>query len=128
MLKGFREFVMRGNVIDLAIAVVIGAAFGAVVTAFSTDFIGGLLGAAGGTPDFGDAGVSVNGSKIVYGSTITALINLLIVAAVIYFVIVLPLTKLAALRGVGGETESPAPSDETKLLTEIRDLLAADRA
>ena len=69
MLKGFREFVMRGNVIDLAIAVVIGAAFGRV---------------------------SVNGSKIVYGSTITALINLLIVAGVIYFVIVLPLTPRCA--------------------------------
>jgi len=126
MLKGFREFVMRGNVIDLAIAVVIGAAFGAVVTAFSTDFIGGLLGAAGGTPDFGDAGVSVNGSKIVYGSTITALINLLIVAAVIYFVIVVPVTRLAERRGAA-ESESPAPSDETKLLTEIRDLLAEQR-
>ena len=123
MLKGFRDFVMRGNVIDLAIAVIIGAAFGAVVTAFSTDFVGGLLGALGGTPDFGDAGVTVNGSKIVYGSTLTALIQFLIVAAVIYFVIVVPVTRLAERRGAA-ESESPAPSDETKLLTEIRDLLA----
>ena len=126
MLKGFRDFVMRGNVIDLAIAVIIGAAFGAVVTAFSTDFVGGLLGALGGTPDFGDAGVTVNGSKIVYGSTLTALIQFLIVAAVIYFVIVVPITRLAERRGAE-ESESPAPSDETKLLTEIRDLLAAQR-
>ncbi len=126
MLKGFRDFVMRGNVIDLAIAVIIGAAFGAVVTAFSTDFVGGLLGALGGTPDFGDAGVTVNGSKIVYGSTLTALIQFLIVAAVIYFVIVVPITRLAERRGAE-EGESPAPSDETKLLTEIRDLLAAQR-
>ena len=126
MLKGFREFVMRGNVIDLAIAVIIGAAFGAVVTAFSTDFVGGLLGALGGTPDFGDAGVTVNGSKIVYGSTLTALIQFLIVAAVIYFVIVVPVTRLAERRGAA-ESESPAPSDETKLLTEIRDLLAEQR-
>jgi len=117
---------MRGNVIDLAIAVIIGAAFGAVVTAFSTDFVGGLLGALGGTPDFGDAGVTVNGSKIVYGSTLTALIQFLIVAAVIYFVIVVPVTRLAARRGAA-ESESPAPSDETKLLTEIRDLLAEQR-
>ena len=126
MLKGFRDFVMRGNVIDLAIAVIIGAAFGAVVTAFSTDFVGGLLGALGGTPDFGDAGVTVNGSKIVYGSTLTALIQFLIVAAVIYFVIVVPVTRLAERRGAA-ESESPAPSDETKLLTEIRDLLADQR-
>ena len=126
MLKGFRDFVMRGNVIDLAIAVIIGAAFGAVVTAFSTGFVGGLLGALGGTPDFGDAGVTVNGSKIVYGSTLTALIQFLIVAAVIYFVIVVPVTRLAERRGAA-ESESPAPSDETKLLTEIRDLLAEQR-
>jgi large conductance mechanosensitive channel len=58
MIKGFRDFLMRGNVIDLAVAVVIGVAFGAVVTAFSTDFIGAI----GGTPDFGDAGVTVNDS------------------------------------------------------------------
>ena len=75
MVKGFRDFVLRGNVIDLAIAVVIGAAFGAVVAAFAKDFIGGILGAIGGTPDFGDAGVTVNGSKIVYGSTVNAVIN-----------------------------------------------------
>lgn len=126
MLKGFRDFVMRGNVIDLAIAVILGAAFGAVVSAFATDFVGGLLGALGGTPDFGDAGVTVNGSKIVYGSTLTALIQFLIVAAVIYFVIVVPLTRLAERRGEA-EADSPAPSDETKLLTEIRDLLADRR-
>ena len=82
MLEGFRDFVMRGNVIDLAI-----------------------------TPDFGDAGVTVNGSKIVYGSTLTALIQFLIVAAVIYFVIVVPVTRLAERRGAA-ESESPAPSDE----------------
>jgi large conductance mechanosensitive channel len=124
MLKGFRDFLMRGNVIDLAVAVVIGVAFGAVVAAFSTDFIGGLIGAIGGTPDFGDAGVTVNGSKIVYGSTINALINFLIVAAVIYFVVVGPLQAMAARRATDTDGATPAPSDEAKLLTEIRDLLA----
>ena len=127
MLRGFRDFIMRGNVVDLAVAVVIGAAFGAVVAAFADDFVGGILGAIGGSTDFGDAGFTVNGSKIVYGSTLTALIQFLIVAAVIYFVIVVPVTRLAERRGAA-ESESPAPSDETKLLTEIRDLLAADRA
>src|SRR5215217_6636687 len=96
MLKEFRDFILRGNVVDLAVAVVIGAAFGAVVAAFADDFIGGLLGAIGGSPDFGDAGVTVNGSKIVYGSTITALIQFLIVAAAIYLVVVLPMERLNA--------------------------------
>jgi len=125
MLKGFRDFIMRGNVVDLAVAVVIGAAFGAVVSAFAEDFIGGIIGAIGGSADFGDAGVTVNGSRIVWGSTITALIQFLIVAAAIYFAIIVPMRTLA--RRQGAEEESPAPSDETLLLTEIRDLLRERR-
>jgi large conductance mechanosensitive channel len=127
MLKGFRDFVMRGNVIDLAVAVVIGAAFGAVVAAFSTDFIGGIIGAIGGTPDFADAGVTVNGSKIVYGSTVNALINFAIVAAAVYFFVVVPMQKLMSLRASDADAATPAPSDEAKLLSEIRDLLAAEQ-
>ena len=126
MLKGFRDFLMRGNVVDLAVAVVIGAAFGAVVAAIATDFIGGILGAIGGTRDFGGAGFTVNGSKIVYGSTVEALINFVIVATIIYFVVVVPMNKLAE-RVKGADADTPAPSDETVLLTEIRDLLAAER-
>ena len=125
MLKGFRDFLMRGNVVDLAVAVVIGAAFGAVVNAFADDFIGGILGAIGGSPDFGRAGFTVNGSKIVYGSTLTALIQFLIVAAAIYFVVVVPMQAMAARRGV--DDESPAPSDEVVLLTDIRDALRERR-
>ena len=125
MLRGFRDFIMRGNVVDFAVAVVIGAAFGAVVSAFADDFIGGIIGAIGGSPDFGDAGVEVNGSKIVWGSTITALIQFLIVAAVIYFVVILPMQTTA--RRLGADKESPAPSDETLLLSEIRDLLREQR-
>jgi large conductance mechanosensitive channel len=127
MVKGFRDFLMRGNVVDLAVAVVVGAAFGAVASAFATDFIGGLIGAIGGSPDFGDAGVDVNGSRIVWGSTITALIQFLIVAGAIYFVVVVPMTRLASLRAQDADAETPAPSDEARLLTEIRDLLAAQR-
>ena len=122
MLRGFRDFLMRGNVVDLAVAVVIGAAFGAVVAALATDFIGGIIGAIGGTPDFDDAGVTVNGSKIVYGSTVTAVINFGIVAAVIYFVVVVPMNAVTE-RMRRAEAETPAPSDEAVLLTEIRDLL-----
>jgi len=124
MLKGFRDFIARGNVVDLAVAVVLGAAFGAVVSAFADDFIGGILGALGGSPDFGDAGVTVNDSKIVWGSTVTALIQFLIVAAAIYFVVVVPMSRLESLRAKDADAETPAPSDEAKLLTEIRDLLA----
>ena len=123
MIKGFRDFLLRGNVIDLAVAVIIGMAFGAVITAFATDFVGGLIGVIGGTPDFGRAGVTVNDSRIVYGSTITALINFMIVAAVIYFVLVVPMARLASRRQGGAASESPTPTDEAVLLTEIRDLL-----
>ena len=122
MLRGFRDFLMRGNIVDLAVAVIIGAAFGAVIAAFATDFIGGLIGAIGGTPDFGSAGVTINDSKVIYGSTITALINFLIVAGIIYFIVVIPMTNFAK-RLTGADADTPAPSDEAKLLTEIRDLL-----
>lgn len=123
MLKGFKDFLLRGNVIDLAVAVVIGTAFGAVVAAFSTGFIGGLIGAIGGTPDFGDAGFVVNDSKIVIGSTINALINFVIVAAVVYFVVVVPVNRLMQRRKDGVEPEVAAPSEDIVLLQEIRDLL-----
>jgi large conductance mechanosensitive channel len=126
MLKGFRDFIMRGNVIDLAVAFVIGAAFGTVVNAFATDFIGGIIGAIGGTPNFGRAGFTVNGSKIVYGSVINALIYFIIVAAAVYFFVVLPMQKLNERRGADAAT--PAPSDEAVLLTDIRDLLRAQGA
>jgi large conductance mechanosensitive channel len=126
MIKGFRDFLMRGNVVDLAVAVIIGAAFGGVVSAFADDFVGGIIGAIGGSPDFSGAGAEVNGSKIIWGSTITALINFLIVAAVIYFLIVVPMARLQSrIRGGDADVATPAPSDEAVLLTEIRDLLSA---
>ncbi|MCW3010401.1 MAG: large conductance mechanosensitive channel protein [Solirubrobacterales bacterium] len=127
MLKGFKDFLMRGNVVDLAVAVVIGTAFGAVVAAFATDFVGGLIGAIGGTPDFGNAGVTINDSKVVYGSTINALVNFVIVAAVVYFIVVVPMRKMMSLRKGAADADTPAPSDEAVLLTEIRDLLQEQR-
>jgi large conductance mechanosensitive channel len=127
MLKDFKDFLLRGNVVDLAVAVVIGTAFGAVIAAFATDFIGGLIGAIGGTPDFGQAGVTVNDSKIIIGSTINALINFLIVAAVIYFVVVRPINALMKRRKAGQETEVEAPTEDIVLLQEIRDLLRAQQ-
>ncbi len=125
MLKGFKDFLLRGNIVDLAVAVIIGMAFGAVVTAFANDFVGGLIGVIGGTPDFGKAGIEIGDGKVIIGSTLTALINFVIVAAVIYFVIVIPMSKMASRKGT--EEDSPAPTDETVLLTEIRDLLLEQR-
>lgn len=127
MLKGFRDFLLRGNIVDLAVAVVLAVAFGAVVMAFATDFVGGLIGVIGGTPDFRNAGVTINNSKIVFGSTLTALIYFVIVAAVIYLFVITPMQKLASLPKEGAAGESPAPTDETILLTEIRDLLREQR-
>ena len=123
MLKGFKDFLLRGNVVDLAVAVVVGAAFGGVVNAFATDFIGGLIGVIGGTPDFGGAGVDVNGGRIVIGSTINALINFVIVAAAVYFLIVLPVQRLLERRKAGVEPEVAGPTEDIRLLQEIRDLL-----
>jgi large conductance mechanosensitive channel len=123
MIKGFKEFLLRGNVVDLAVAVVIGTAFGAVVTAFSKGFIGGLIGIIGGSPNFDNAGFHVNDSKIVIGSTITALINFVIVAAVVYFFVVVPMNLLLERRRRGEEPEPAAPPEDIVLLQEIRDLL-----
>jgi len=122
MLKGFRDFILRGNVIELAIAFVMGLAFSQVVSAFSSDFIGGLIGAIGGIDDFQSASFWLNGSNVGYGSTITALINFVIIGAVVYFFIVVPMNALAERRKDGDE-EAPPPPEDIQLLTEIRDLL-----
>ena len=123
MIKGFKDFLLRGNVVVLAVAVVIGTAFGVVVAVFARDFIGGIIGALGGTPDFGTAGFTVNGSKIIIGSTINALIYFVIVALAVYVFVVVPVNKLTERRKRGEEPEVEAPSDEVLLLQEIRDLL-----
>lgn len=90
MLKGFRDFVLRGNVMDLAVAVIIGAAFTAIVTALTDNIIKPLLGAVIGKPDFGYLVAYVHGGKIQYGNFITAVVNFLILAAVVYFFLVVP--------------------------------------
>jgi large conductance mechanosensitive channel len=127
VIKGLRDFLLRGNVVDLAVALVVGAAFGAVVSTFAEDFIGGIIGAIGGTPDFRDAGFTVNGSEIIIGSTINALIYFLIVATAVYFFVVLPMNKLMEMRKRGEVPEVAAPSEDIVLLQEIRDLLRERR-
>jgi large conductance mechanosensitive channel len=96
MLKEFRDFVLRGNVVELAIAVVIGAAFGALVTSFVASFITPLIAAIGGKPDFSTLAFTINGSRFTYGSFFNALLSFLIIAAVIFFFVVRPLNTLMA--------------------------------
>ena len=90
MIKGFRDFILRGNVMDLAVAVMIGAAFTAIVTALTADIINPLLGAFIGKPDFSYLVADVHGGKVLYGSFLTAIVNFLILAAVVYFFLVMP--------------------------------------
>ena len=96
MLKEFRDFILRGNVVDLAIAVVIGAAFGALVTAFVADFMTPLIAAVGGQPDFSGLTFTINESVFRYGHFINVLISFLIIAAVVFFFVVRPLNQLMA--------------------------------
>lgn len=93
-MSGFKKFILRGNVVDLAVAVVIGAAFGLVVQALVKSFITPLIGAFGGVPDFSALAFTVNGSRFAIGEFINALLSFVILAAVVYFFVVLPVEKL----------------------------------
>ena len=93
-MSGFRKFLLRGNVVDLAVAVVIGAAFGGVVQALVKSFITPLIGAFGGVPDFSELAFAINGSRFAIGEFINALLSFVIIAAVVYFFVVLPVNKL----------------------------------
>ncbi len=128
MIKGFKDFLMRGNVIDLAVAVVIGAAFTAIVTAFTTNLINPIIALFGGNNVNGLAVQLGNNDKTIvdFGAIITAVINFLIVAAIVYFIFVLPMNKLKERRKRGQEAGPSEPTD-VELLKEIRDLLAAQR-
>jgi large conductance mechanosensitive channel len=96
MFKGFRDFVMRGNVVDLAVAVIIGGAFNQVVNALVKNLITPVIGALGGTPDFSKLNFVLNGSKILVGDFLNAVISFLIVASVVYFFIVTPMNRIMA--------------------------------
>jgi large conductance mechanosensitive channel len=126
-MKGFKEFILRGNVVELAVAVVIGTAFANVVKAFVADIITPLIAAIAGKPNFETLAFTIHHSTFEYGDLINYLITFLSIAAVVYFVVVLPLNSLAARRARGQipADELPAPSEEVALLTEIRDLLLA---
>ena len=103
MLKGFRDFILRGNVVDLAVAVIMGAAFNAIINSLVKDVMMQFIAAAGGKPDFSALKVDVNGTPIMIGNFLNATISFLIVAFVVYFFMVLPINKLMA------RLQKPAP-------------------
>jgi large conductance mechanosensitive channel len=130
VFKGFKDFILRGNVVDLAVAVVIGAAFGTIVTSFTQRILQPLINAIT-PPESPGFGVQIVAGKestyIDVAAVISAAINFLIVAAVVYFLIVLPLNHLKERRK-RGEEAGPAEPTDIELLTEIRDLLREQRA
>ncbi|HVN22280.1 MAG TPA: large conductance mechanosensitive channel protein MscL [Dongiaceae bacterium] len=114
MLKGFREFVLRGNVVDMAVGVVVGAAFGTIVTAFVKDLLTPLIAALAGKPDFSGYSFEVNGAKFLYGDFINAIIAFLLIAAAVYYFVVLPVNALMAR----AKKEEPAAAPEKKTCPE----------
>jgi large conductance mechanosensitive channel len=108
MLKEFRAFIFKGNVVDLAVAVVIGAAFGAVVTAFVTDLLNPFIAAIVGKPDFSSFSLTVNHSRINYGLFLNALISFVLIAAAVYFFVVAPMNSL--MKRMHARDAAPAPT------------------
>ena len=119
MLKGFRQFVMRGNVIDLAVAVVIGGAFGAVVSALVTNIITPLIAAIVGKPDFSAFNVTINGAVISYGVFLNAAVGFLLVAAAVYFFMVAPMNAWKARAARNATPADPTSKKCPECLSEI---------
>jgi large conductance mechanosensitive channel len=128
MLKGFKDFIMRGNVVDLAVGLVIGAAFTSVINAFTNAFLKPLLQLLSGGEGVRAGAFQVRGVSFDWATFINACITFLITAAALYFLVVLPLNRLAERRARGEEPPPAAPSEEIKLLSEIRDALVSGRA
>ena len=125
MLKGFKDFLLRGNVVDLAVAVVIGAAFSNLVNAFKDSFLTPLINLVGGGGQFGGTS-SVDGQDFTWGAFLSQVVSFVITAAVIYFVVVYPMRRLVERRRKGEEAGPVAPT-QAELLAEIRDLLRAQQ-
>jgi large conductance mechanosensitive channel len=117
-LKGFKAFLLRGNVVDLAVGVVIGIAFGVVITSFVKDLVTPLIAAIGGKPDFASLYFTINNSKFLYGDFINALLGFALIAAVIYFFVVVPINALVA-RSRKEPPADPTTKKCTECLSEI---------
>ena len=125
----FKNFLLRGNVVDLAVAVVIGTAFGAVVNALVKDILTPVIAAIFGKPDFSALTFTIHKSHFFYGDFLNAIVAFVSIAAAVFFFVVKPVNYLQARRRSGAEPETEASlSEEAALLTEIRDLLRAGRA
>jgi large conductance mechanosensitive channel len=129
LFSGFKKFLMRGNVVDLAVAVVMGAAFGAIVKSLVSDIIMPLITAIFGKQDYTKLSFKINNSTFSYGDLLTNVISFVSIAAAVYFLIVMPINHLNDRRKarLGIPAQAAAPTD-VQLLAEIRDLLAAQRS
>ncbi len=119
MLKGFKQFMFRGNVLDLAVAVVMGAAFGAVITALVKDLLTPLIAAIVGKPDFSAFSAELHGSKFLYGDFINALISFLLIGAAVYFFVIVPMNALMARMRRGEAPPDPTTKKCPECLSEI---------
>jgi large conductance mechanosensitive channel len=125
MLKEFRTFILRGNAIDLAVAVVLGAAFGAVVNSLVQDIVTPIIAIVFGKPGFADLTITINDAVIRYGAFLNAVFSLLTIGAAVFFLVVKPVNLLMARRKAGDEPPPEAVPEDVVLLGEIRDLLKA---
>lgn len=119
MLKDFKKFILKGNVVDLAVAVVIGAAFGSIVTALVKDLVTPLIAAIGGQPNFSGLIFTLNHSTFHYGDFINAVLSFILIAAVIFFLVIQPLNKLTAIANRSKTTEEPTEKKCPECLSTI---------
>jgi large conductance mechanosensitive channel len=127
MFAEFKKFIMRGNVVDLAVAVVLGGAFGAVVTSFTNDILMPLIGILLGGVDFASLSVTVGSAVVAYGKFIQAIINFLIIAFALFLIVKAMNAMMDARKKEGAPAAPPAPPEDVVLLREIRDLLKQQR-
>ena len=118
-MKGFKQFILRGNVLDLAVAVVMGAAFGAVVTALVKDLLTPIIAAVVGSPDFSSISMNLNGSKLLIGDLMNAVIAFLMLAVVVYFFVVLPVNSLMARLNRGEAPPDPTTKKCPECLSDV---------
>lgn len=125
MLKGFKEFVMRGNVVDMAIGIVIGSAFGAVIDSFVNDVLMAFIGSIVGEPNFNSLKFGLGNGVIHYGRFLTVLVSFVIIAAAIYFAVVAPLNALATRRKAGQDDSEP--TNEERMVALLEEIAAKGR-
>ena len=118
-MKGFKQFILRGNVLDLAVAVVMGAAFGAVVSSLVKDLLTPIIAAVVGSPDFSRIALDINGSKLLIGEFLNAVIAFLMLAAVVYFFVVLPVNSLMARLSRGEAPPDPTTKKCPECLSDV---------